>query len=240
MGNQQGQIKVLGMNVRVSSVPTFIPGATPDKNHCMVPVMVNRGTSKSGKVLTDALTLHFWNKGANVAACHLGVGREINFDGEIRTYSNPTGQVNPKNGKQIYDKRVEIAVSRFFFGKDSMKEMIARVNANIAALKAAGRDLNGVLTAEELLKVERTATTEYNPAISAQTGMHGYAKVWANGSFLGNGLATGTVIPQTPVAAPVTPAPDMQALMAQFQALQAAGTTGAVAGATTVDPLAGA
>jgi hypothetical protein len=202
----------------------------------MLTVICNRGKNpRTQEEMSDEITLNFWGKYADFAANYLTVGREINVDGELRSHRHPTGQINPATGKSVIERRVEVLVTKCFFGKDSMKEMSARVNAKIAALKQIGRiPMESNITADELLAVTRPAAVEYNPAIHDAAGMYGNAKIWKKGQgFVGNGV----VAPQ-PVAQPVNTGnpQDVTALtqeLATLKAQLAAKEAAQVAGATT-------
>jgi len=209
-----GTMLVQLMNVRVAGTPTFMPGADQKRNHCMVTVICNRGKKpETQEEMSDEITLNFWGKYADFAAKYLDTGREINVEGELRSHRHQTGQVNPTTGKPIIERRVEILVNRCFFGKDSMKELSARVNAKIAGLKGTGRiPMDAIITAEELLAVNRPDAGDYNPVLAAQTGRYGNARVWVKGvGFLGNGVAAPTTTSNTGI----------DALTAQVAALQA-------------------
>jgi single-stranded DNA-binding protein len=195
----------------------------------MLTVICNRGKKpNTQEEMSDEITLNFWGKYANFAAKYLDVGREINVHGELRSHRHQTGQINPASQKPIIERRVEILVNRCYFGKDSMKEMGSRVNAKIAALKQAGRiPVDAILTAEELLAVERPNIGDYNPAESAVTGKYGNAKVWVKGQgFIG----TGGAIPTGTVAAGAAAGTNVEGLKAQMEeiskALTAAGAGG--------------
>jgi len=243
-----GAMKVTLLNVRVAGMPTFMPGSEPKRHHTMLTVICNRGINPTNKQeMSDAVTCNFWGKYAGVAAQFLSTGREISIDGELRSHNHETGEV--KNGKRVIERRVEILVNRFYFGKDSMKELSARVNAKIAEFKQLGRlPATAQITAEELLAVTRPAAVDYNPLLAEQTGMYGNARVWVKGrGFLNNGLITdpavaaataaaaaaaGTVV--TPVATPGAVDPNLVAQLTQLLAAQTAAATAAgtaVAGA---------
>ena len=188
-----GAMKVQLLNVRVAGKPTFMPGSEPKRNHTMLTVICNRGKKpNTQEEMSDEITLNFWGKYADFAAKYLDVGREVNIDGELRSHRHQTGTVNPTTGKQNIERRVEVLVNRCYIGKDSMKEMSARMNAKIAALIAGGRLPQGtVLTAEELLAVDRPDIGDYNPAIHDATGVYGNAKIWRKGTgFVGTGAAS--------------------------------------------------
>jgi len=188
-----GAMKVQLLNVRVAGKPTFMPGSEPKRNHTMLTVICNRGKKpNSQEEMSDEITLNYWGKYADFAAKYLDVGREINVDGELRSHRHQTGQINSTTGKPIIERRVEVLVNRCYFGKDSMKEMSARVNGKITALKQAGRiPLDTVITAEELLAVERPDIGDYNPALHDAIGVYGNAKIWRKGTgFVGTGVNT--------------------------------------------------
>lgn len=188
-----GAMKVQLMNVRVAGKVTFMPGSEPKRNHAMLTVICNRGKKpNTQEEMSDEITLNFWGKYADFAAKYLDVGREVNIDGELRSHRHQTGQINPTTQKPIIERRVEVLVNRCYFGKDSMKEVSARVNGKIAALIAGGRlPVGTVLTAEELLAVDRPNIGDYNPAIHDAIGLYGNAKIWRKGQgFVGTGVNT--------------------------------------------------
>jgi single-stranded DNA-binding protein len=186
-------MKVQLMNVRVAGKVTFMPGAEPKRNHAMLTVICNRGKKpNSQEEMSDEITLNFWGKYADFAAKYLDVGREVNIDGELRSHRHQTGTINPRTGQSNIERRVEVLVNRCYFGKDSMKEVSARVNGKIAALIQGGRlPVGTVLTAEELLAVNRPNVGDYNPAIHDAIGVYGNAKIWKKGQgFVGTGVNT--------------------------------------------------
>jgi len=96
---------------------------------------------------------------------------------------------------------------------DSMKKINERIAKNINVLKQAGRlPAEVVLTAEELLKSDKIQMTDFAPAISAQTGRYGLARVWSKDrGFWDQNLAT------APAAAGN---PGQAAIIAQIENLQ--------------------
>jgi single-stranded DNA-binding protein len=213
-----GAMKVQLLNCRVAGTPTFMPGSEPKRNHTMLTVICNRGKKpNTQEEMSDEITLNFWGKYADFGAKYLDVGREVNIDGELRSHRHMTGQINPTTKKPIIERRVEVLVNRCYFGKDSMKELSARVNSNIAIAKSQGRiNVEAVLTAEELLKVERPDVGDYNPAIHDVAGRYGNAKIWKKGTGM---------LAQTAVAAAVGPesVADLNVKMVEIQkALDAA------------------
>jgi len=230
-----GKVIVEVLCARISGEGTFFPNADPNKHHALIPVMVNRGKNRAGEEMTDRYTLNFWGKYAIWACKWLTIGREVHIEGELRSYNHPTGAVNA-TGKPIYENRVQILVHTCYLGRDSMKEQAARINTLLNSLKAAGRDLNGGLTAEELLVVNRTDIGDYNPVTAAQTGMYGCCRVWVKGQgFLGNGAAQAAV-PATPAAsANVDVAAQVKALQEQLAALS--NMTAASAGTNAQGPV---
>lgn len=210
-----GKMITILIGVRVAGVPTFFPGENVDNHHTMLTVICNRGKNKAGVEMSDEVTLDFWGKYAQTAALYLEKGREINVEGELRSHTVDTGQVRA-NGKRDLNRNNSVVVDKFYFGSDSKKELVARINANLAAAKAEGKlDPNATITGDDLIKVSRGAAYDYNPALAAQTGMYGCAKVYVKGQ--------GFIVPgQTPVlpAAPVAPV-DTAAKDAEIARLQA-------------------
>lgn len=169
--------KVFLTAVRVASVPTFIPGATPEGNHAIVTVMSNR-KGRDGKDYSDDFTVHMWNKGAAIAANYLSVGKRVNIEGRLQSYTQDTGQTNGA-GKKILNRKTEIVCQRLELLDDSMKVTQAIFDANIAAMKATGRlDSNAQINLVELIP-KKAAMVDFNPQLAAQTGKYGHANVWS-------------------------------------------------------------
>jgi len=238
-----GKFVVTGINAHCAAAPMFLPGADVKGNHTIITVIVNRGKTKAGVEMKSAVTLNIWGKYAGVAACHLDKGRQINFLGELLDHTKDTGVIGP-DGKKIIFRRNEVRVDKFYFGGDTLKELTARVGKNLAMLQAA----NLPVTAEALIKTSRSATVDYNPALAAQTGMYGNARVWIKGQgWLKPGavVAAPAEIPApaavvVPAAAPVE-GKSMEALMAEQEELKAAlANASASAVAAPVDAFAGA
>jgi hypothetical protein len=186
-------------NARCVNDPIIIHNMSdPNKNHTMITVIANRGKTKAGKALTTVLPLSFWGPYSAVAAVHLKKGRQINVTGDLVSFLMDTGAV--VNGKPQRFLRVEGRVAEFEFAGETMKELTARIEKNIATLKAAGRIPAAVnVTGQELLSVERAKTVKFDIAAASQTGMFGNARVFVKGS--------GWLKPsaQTIVPAPATP-----------------------------------
>lgn len=228
-----GEFIVQGFNAHCAADPIFIPGETPNKNHAIVTVIANRGKSKAGVDLRSEVTLNIWGKYANVAANHLGKGRQISFTGELLSYTFDTGTVNAA-GKKVLHRRNEVRVDKFYFGADTMKELSERVGKNLAALQATGQPLTG----EALVKAVRNATVDYNPALAMQTGMYGNARVYIKGQgFLKPGAA---VIPAAKVPGPAEREKTMQELMAEKAKLEADIAKAAAGAGAAVDAFGGA
>ena len=242
-------------NVNIAGNPTFFPHTDPSKHLTLVTAIENIKTS-DGRDLRNEYTLAFWGKYAQIAALYLEKGRAINVQGRLRTRSIDTGRVKANGKREIY-RITTVQVDKFEFGRDSMKALSARVNANIQKAKAEGLlPPNCTITAEYLLKVEPKPFVEYNPAIAAQTGLYGNARVFVKGQgFLGPQNASAAAPVATPAAAGIATAgtvnnttinnATIEALQAQIQAmqqqLQAQGSTAPAApatneGAAAVDP----
>ena len=219
--------KVFLSGARVARVPTFIPGPTPEGNHAIVTVMVNR-KGRDGKTYSDNFTVHLWNKAASVAANFLSVGKRVNIEGRLQSYTEDTGQVTA-GGKKILNNKVEVVCpgNGLQLLDDSLKVIQATFDANIAALKSAGRlDPNTQLNYAELIP-KKSAMIDFNPALSAQTGKYGHANVWSKDKGHWNGTANAVATPA---------ATDKVAeLQRQIDALKNAGTVAATAG-TVVTP----
>jgi hypothetical protein len=172
-----GDLKAILTGVRVAADPTFIPGADPTKNHAIVTVMANR-KDRAGNVHTDSLTVHFWGKAANVAANYLGVGKQCNIEGRLQSYVTDSGTVR-SDGKRILNRKVEVNALRCELLADSMKEIQATFDTNIAILKSQGRlDPNAQISLVDVLP-KKGAMVDFNPALSGQTGKYGHANVWS-------------------------------------------------------------
>jgi hypothetical protein len=171
----------------------------PNKNHTMITVIANRGKTKAMKQLTTVLPLSFWGPYAGVASAHLKKGRQINVEGDLTSFLMDTGAV--VNGKPQRFLRIEGRVDAFEFAGETMKELVARIEKNIATLKATGRIPAAVnVTGQELLAVERAKTVKFDLAAASQTGMFGNARVFIKGQGWLKPSASGAV-----VAAPATP-----------------------------------
>jgi hypothetical protein len=236
-------MKIQLLNVRIAGIPTFIPAANGDvnKHHTLMTVICNRGQNRNTQEeMSDEITLNFWGKYACTAALYLNKGREISVDGELRSYRHQTGQMRPGTNTPAIERRVEVLVQRFFFGKDSMKEMSARLNQKIAELKAAGRiPAATVLTAEELLAIERPAAVDYNPAVALQTGVYGNAKVWIKGTgfVTGNGVAAPVLAdPAAAAGAGLDPAAMANQIAILQKTLLGLSAGAGAGGAATIDP----
>jgi len=244
-----GNMLFIGTDLRVASEVTFIPGATdPKRNHSILTVINNRGKHpRTQEDMTDEITLNFWNKYAGVAAHYLYPGKQINVEGRIQSYTEDTGQVRPNGGRKL-NRKIEVVVTQMQLLGDSMKKINERIAKNILALKAAGRlPQEVVLSAEELLKTDKIPMTDFAPAVSAQSGRYGLARVWSKDrGFWDQNLAAATTVA---AGAGVTTAPagldlsNPQAIanhIAQLQGLLNAANTGAGAGNAAASAEAGA
>lgn len=176
-----GKIIVICNDVRVASEVTFIPGAEVKRNHAIVTAIANLGINdKAGNPLTTDVTLNFWGKYAGVAACFLYPGKQINCEGELRSYTVDTGRVNSAGKRELIRKN-EVVVRNMQLLGDSLKEINKRIATNIGAMKAAGQlPQTVVLSAEQLLaNPDKTGLVDFNPTVAAQTGRYGKAKVWS-------------------------------------------------------------
>jgi hypothetical protein len=132
----------------------------------------------------------------------LGKGRAINAEVVPRTYTIDSGQVRP-DGRKILHRITNWHVRSFEFGADSLKELSARINANIQMAKTEGLiDPNATITAERLLKVVRPQAYDYNPQLAEQSGMYGNARVFVKGrGFLGSGTSAAAPVQMDEIAA---------------------------------------
>lgn len=171
-----GEFKAILTGVRVAANPTFIPGTDPLRNHAITTVMVNR-KDRQGNDHSDDVTVHFWGKSANVAANYLSKGKQCNIEGRLQSYTSDTGQV--KDGKRILNRKVEVNALRCELLADSMREIQAAFDSGIIALKNSGRlDPNAQINLSDILP-KKGSMVDFNPALSAQTGLYGCAKVWS-------------------------------------------------------------
>lgn len=191
-----GEFKALLNGARVAGDPTFIPGTDPSKNHAIITVMVNR-KGKDGKDYSEDITVHFWNKGANMAANYLCKGKQVNIEGRLNSRSIDTGQTRP-DGKRIIYRIVEVTAIRSELLGDSLKEMQAAFDSGIAGLKNSGRlDPNAQINLMDVLP-KKSPMVDFNPALSAQTGKYGHANVWSKDK--GSWKVAPAAIPGAPVA----------------------------------------
>lgn len=206
--------------VYVAGNPTFFPHSDPNKHLTLVTAIENIKTS-DGRDLRNEFTLAFWGKYAQIAALYLEKGRAINVQGRLRTRPIDTGRVKANGKREIY-RVTTVQVDKFEFGRDSMKALSARVNTNIQKAKAEGLlPPNCTITAEYLLKVEPKPFVEYNPAIAAQTGLYGNARVFVKGQgFLGPQNAPTAAPATAPASAGTVNNATIEALQAQIQAMQ--------------------
>lgn len=222
-------------NARCLNDPIIIPSASdPTKNHTLITVIANRGKTKAGKQLTTVLPLSFWGPYAAVAAVHLKKGRQINVNGDLVSFLMDTGVVT--NGKPQRFLRVEGRVAEFEFAGETMKELTARIEKNIASYKAAGRIPAAVnVTGQELLAVQRPKSVKFDMALASQTGMFGNARVFVKGQGWMKPAST-AVVPTE-----VIPAPKKTVDLDSVQkALAAQGITLDVGAAASASPFAGA
>jgi len=213
-----GEMLFIGTDLRVAKDPVFIPGGTieapnPDKNHAMVTLMTNRKVGD--KEYTDAISAHFYGKSASVAANYLCKGKQCNLRGRLQDYTQDTGVVDA-SGKKIIYRKVEVIATKL----ELLADPISKMDANIAALKQAGR-LVGDVTAKDILP-QKHSMVEFNPAAAASTGKYAHATVWTKdrGAWQANGQAVST---------PAAGADEVAQLKARLAALEA---NGAAAGST--------
>ncbi len=207
------------VNVHIAGTPTFFPGADATKHRCLLTVMKNRGKNKAGQEMTDEMTLVFWGKYAQTAALFLDKGRCINAEVVPRPYSVDTGQTRA-DGKKIIHRITNFSVRSFEFGGDTKKELVARITANLQKAKSEGLlPMDATITAEYLIDIVRPTKYDYNPALVAQTGLYGNAKVFIKGT----GFVIGTGIPATLTVVPeLVESTDVDALEKRVLALKEA------------------
>lgn len=205
-----GDFKVVGTSVRAAGPPTFIPNlADPTKNHTMVTGIVNRGINpRNNQQMTERITLHFWNKLASVAACFITTGKQFNIHGNLRIHVTDTGQV--RNGKKVLNGDASIRVASLELLSDSKKMLDATFAQGLASMIASGKlPPNTVLTYDDFFP-KKEKLQAFNPALSAQTGTYGHAKVWTKDQmFWGGATALAGDVNKT-----------IAALQAQITALQ--------------------
>lgn len=206
-----GDFKVSGTSIRAAGPPTFIPNlADPTKNHTMVTGIVNRGPHPTnGQQMTERITLHFWNKLAAVAACYINTGKQFNIDGSLRVHVTDTGQT--RNGKKVLNGDASVRVSNLELLSDSKKTMDAAFAQGLNALIAAGRLApNTVLALDDFLP-KKEKLQAFNPALAAQTGVYGHAKVWTKDQLFWGG-GKGSIAPAT-----AAPAGDANTIIANLR-----------------------
>jgi len=182
-----GEFLFIGTSCHVAGPPTYIPGTTPDKNHALVTLMVNRKT-RAGNQVTDEITANFWAKNASVAANYLGTGKQCNIRGRSQSYNQATGRILPNNKAEI-NRRIEVTVTRCELLADSRKAQEAELAVNINRLKAEGRLPAAVILTMDDLFSKKATMVDFNPAVAIQTGSYGHAKVWSKDvGFWGNGI----------------------------------------------------
>jgi len=212
-----GQQLYIGTDLRIASEITFIPGQTELRHHALATAICNRGKTEDGRELRDEITLNFWGKRAQNASYYLYKGKQVNIYGRLQSYTQDTGQTNA-NGKKILNRRVEVVVTRLELLGDSMKTIEQIVAMNIALMKNAGRlPADVVLSAAELLKSNKPKPVDFNPAVVAQSGKYGMARVWTKDHGFWD-EKPGQINPTT--SAPAN-APDTAQLLEQIKALQA-------------------
>lgn len=198
--------KLVLTNVRLASDPTFFPHPTDAKKHrSLVTVIKNHGKNKTtGLERTPTeYSLTFWGSYAQTCALYLAKGRAINVEVAPKSYSRETGQVKASGAKEI-NRTTTFDVKSFEFSLDSKKELVKRINTNLAIAKAQGRlNPDATITAEELINVVRPQAYDFNMQVASQTGMYGNAKVYIKGQgFLG------TVMPGAAPVSAIPPAAD--------------------------------
>ena len=211
-----GEMLFIGTDLRVAKDPVFIPGGTPqapnpDKNHAMVTLMTNRKVGDNE--YSDAISAHFYGKSASVAANYLCKGKQCNLRGRLQDYTVDTGVMDASSKKIIY-RRVEVIATKL----ELLADPISKMDANIAALKQAGR-LVGDVTAKDILP-QKHSMVEFNPATAASTGKYVHATVWTKdqGTWKANGQTVSGVPAGTDQLA------SLKAQIATLEAAQAAGT----------------
>ena len=190
-----GSQNFIGTDLRVANEVTFIPGTEPRNHRALVTAMSNT-KGRNGETYSDEVSLIFWGKRAIVAATYLYKGKQINVYGRYQSHTTDTGQITP-GGKKILNRNVQVVVSHMELLGDSMKKIEEIVAINLGRLKAAGRIPQELtVTAKELLDNPKPALTDFNPAVSAQTGKFGLANVWSKDrGFWKPGMATPTGTP---------------------------------------------
>jgi hypothetical protein len=188
----------------VAGVPTFFPAADgdPKKHTLILNVMINGRKKKDGSRSVTTVPVKFWGKYATVAAHQLKVGSAINVFGVYTTWQRDTGEV--KNGKKVIEEKTSVRCDEFFHAGMTNKQIAAMIDANLSAyyagIAAGTIHPQTKLTSEMLMKKpELSVYGDYNPALAAQTGMYGYARVFVKGiGFLkGDGKVVQPAVPIT-------------------------------------------
>lgn len=217
-----GEMLFIGSDLRVASEVTFIPGAEPKRNHAILTVINNRGKHpRTQEDMTDEITLNYWGKYAGVAAHYLYPGKQINVRGRLQSYTEDTGQLRPNGGRKL-NRKIEVVVDNMQLLGDSMKNINERFANNLTVVKAAGRmPAEVTLSAEELLKTDKIPMTDFNPAVAAQTGRYGAARVWSKDhGFWDQKIGQVTTAPAAPAGNAIN-LNDPSAIAKQIESLQA-------------------
>jgi single-stranded DNA-binding protein len=220
-----GEFKAILTGCRIAGDPTFIPGVDARNHHAIVTVMVNR-VDRQGNSHSDDITVHFWGKGANIAANYLTKGKQCNIEGRLQSYTTDTGTTRA-DGRKILNRKVEVTSIRCELLGDSMKDIQKAFDEGVIALKSQGRlDPNAQINLVDILP-KKGPMVDFNPALSAQTGKYGHANVWSKDKGLWKPAGAGT-------AAPNANATAVAALQAQIDQLKG----GAAAPGDNVNPFA--
>ncbi len=170
----------------VAGVPTFFPAADgdPKKHTLILNVMINGRKKKDGSRSVETHAVKFWGKYACIAAHQLKKGSAINVFGVYTTWQRDTGEV--KNGKKVIEEKTSVRCDQFEHAGMTQKEVAAMIDVNLAAyytgIAAGTIHPQTKLTSEMLMKKpELSVYGDYNPALAAQTGMYGNARVFVKG-----------------------------------------------------------
>jgi len=232
-------------NMHCAADPVMFHSDDPKRLHARVTGMQNVYKDRNGNWVSKAFTIDFWGKTAMLACSFLKKGSAFSVDGELDVFERDSGQVT-ESGKKKYLRENSVRCRRLGLGGPTMKEIKELINANIVALRAAGRiPANVTITADDLVaRAEKNQMLPYDMnAIIAAGGKYGSAKVYIKGQGFVNQGTTTVAAPATAPAAPAGAAPiaDANTIAKLVAELQAAGVnlnanTAAAAAPTNINP----
>jgi hypothetical protein len=185
----------------------------------------NRGINPNNQQpMTSEFTFVWWGAYAETCCLYIPTGRAISALVAPRTRSIDTGRVKANGKKEIY-RVTDFHVRAFEFGADSLKELVARLDANLLLAKQQGiLDQNSTLSGQFLAQVKRPAKVPFVLALAEQTGMYGNARVFVKGrGWIGPGAAVPAGVAVNPATVPtgVDEVSLLQARIAEINAQKA-------------------